>query len=78
MNLLFSLKKKKLNYPFLALVGSCFYLSSCATQHSQFGKNIKVDEPLNIEGKKVQSIYLVGNAGNLDLSKNKKKFRNFK
>jgi len=72
MNLLFSLKKKKLNYPFLALVGSCLYLSSCATQHPQFGKDIKVKEPMNLEGKKVQSIYLLGNAGYLDRPDNKK------
>ncbi len=62
---------KKLHYPFLALVG-IFYMSSCATNHSQYGKNIRTERIQEVEGKKIQSIYLIGDAGNIDANGNKK------
>ncbi|MGV0830676.1 metallophosphoesterase [Empedobacter brevis] len=71
MKLLPTLKNKKLNYPFLALVGSCLYMTSCATQHPQYGKNIKTEKTQKVEGNKIQSIYLIGDAGDLDQPKNK-------
>ena len=71
MKLLPTLNNKKLNYPFLALVGSCLYMTSCATQHPQYGKNIKTEKVQNVEGNKIQSIYLIGDAGDLDQPKNK-------
>ncbi|HAR74577.1 MAG TPA: metallophosphoesterase, partial [Flavobacteriaceae bacterium] len=71
MKLLPTLNNKKLNYPFLALVGSCLYMTSCATQHPQYGRNIKTEKVQNVEGNKIQSIYLIGDAGDLDQPKNK-------
>ena len=71
MKLLPTLNNKKLNYPFLALVGSCLYFTSCATQHPQYGKNIKNEKIQKVDGNKIQSIYLLGDAGNLDDPKNK-------
>ncbi|WP_312150386.1 metallophosphoesterase, partial [Empedobacter sp.] len=71
MKLLPTLNNKKLNYPFLALVGSCLYMTSCATQLPQYGRNIKTEKVQNVEGNKIQSIYLIGDAGDLDQPKNK-------
>ena len=71
MKLLPTLNNKKLNYPFLALVGSCLYMTSCATQHPQYGKNIKTEKTQKVEGNKIQSIYLIGDAGDLDQPINK-------
>ena len=72
MKLLPTQNIKKLNYPFLALVGSCLYMTSCATQHPQYGQHLKNEKIQSIKRKKIQSIYLIGDAGNLD-DPNKKK-----
>ncbi|MEG0983650.1 metallophosphoesterase [Algoriella sp.] len=78
MKLLPTQNIKKLNYPFLALVGSCLYMTSCATQHPQYGQHIKNEKVQNVEGKKIQSIYLIGDAGNLDNPKKKQTLENLK
>ncbi|WP_313376468.1 metallophosphoesterase [Chishuiella sp.] len=59
---------KKINYPFLTFLGISLCMSSCATHHAQFGKNLKQEK---VEGKKIQSLYLIGDAGNLYLIENK-------
>ncbi|UWX67633.1 metallophosphoesterase [Empedobacter stercoris] len=78
MKLLPTLNNKKLNYPFLALVGSCLYMTSCATQHPQYGKNIKTEKTQKVEGNKIQSIYLIGDAGDLDQPINKQNLKTLK
>ena len=74
MKILPTLYNKKLNYPFLALVGSCLYFTSCATQHPQYGQYLKNDKIQKVAGNKIQSIYLIGDAGNLDHPENKQNF----
>lgn len=61
----------KKNYPLYFLFGSSFYLTSCATQHPQYGKNLKENKITHVEGKKIQSFYLVGDAGELTSEKNR-------
>ena len=60
----------KKNYPLYLLVGSSFYLTSCATHHAQFGKNVKNQTEVQVKGKVIQSFYLLGDGGELALEKN--------
>ena len=46
-------------------------MTYCATQLPQYGRNIKTEKVQNVEGNKIQSIYLIGDAGDLDQPKNK-------
>jgi len=47
-------------------------MTSCATHKAQFGKNVKHKTEDKINGKVIQSFYLVGDGGDLDLPKNQK------
>jgi len=78
MKILPSLCNFKKNYPLYLLVGSSFYLTSCATHHPQFGRDVKSNPIEKVEGKKIQSFYLIGDAGNLDLPENKRNFDRLK
>ena len=71
MNFLPTIIKNKKKIPLYLLLGSSFYLTSCATHHAQYGKNTKNDTQQKTEGKVIQSFYLIGDAGDLDLPKNK-------
>ena len=74
MKILPSLRTIKKNYPIYFLFGSSFYLFSCATHHAQYGKNLKENKIAPVDGKKIQSFYLIGDAGELILDKNKSNF----
>ena len=72
MNFLPMFKTKKRFFPLYFFIGSSFYLSSCATYEAQYGKNVKNKTEEIINGKIIQSFYLVGDGGDLDLPVNHK------
>lgn len=74
MKIIPTLYNFKKNYPLYLLVGSSFFITSCATHRAQFGKNLKHNPIQHVQGKKIQSFYLIGDAGNLDLPSNKTEF----
>lgn len=74
MKNLLSLNNINKKYPLYLLLGSSFFLAACATNNAQFGKNLKENPIEKVTGNKIQSFYLVGDAGNLDLPDNEKNF----
>ncbi len=72
MKILPSLNYNFKKYPFYFLFGTSFLVTSCATNSAQFGKNLKDTPIVKVEGKKIQSFYLIGDAGDMDLPENRK------
>ncbi len=60
---------KPLNYfLLLSLLSSSSFLTSCATDHAQYGVNARKEIPKEVDGKKIQTFYFVGNTADIHLN----------